>query len=457
MDTSTLLEELHLNNIRTTVLNKKLNIFSPATTISINPSLIQQDTRNAKHSNGVGILSEALARDKIALIAQRNSAKKQANLVKLKHYTTNYNGAKTVAKREISIGKKSLLASLTSSETDHVLNIKVSPTNREISASYHQSEGNISVVHINNSMVHSNNENGSRSVVNLNSNNSEIKIMFKNANKSNTIKMASGQCSPTTSDHLDSGTCSDVELNMPASPLPPPLPKKMNKHNQLSDSICSNSDESVSSLSSDSLSYHNNNLLSPELIKSLDNHNKKHTCIVLDNRGKKKSIGIFPSSLLKDIRDHSLKLGINDSIYYKSRTTDDEEEDNDVAYNLLKSPMLVNQVRNYESGIRCNLRTDIKNISLNRNASDHIFYEKDQFYQFHINEHLASIISEPPAKSNTSDIDESFAGLKDLNNGTSTIRSNKGTVRGVKNRVRNGIATFLQMQQSTVKVNNFFN
>lgn len=49
------------------------------------------------------------------------------------------------------------------------------------------------------------------------------------------------------------------------------------------------------------------------------------------------------------------------------------------------------------------------------------------------------------------DDDESFAGFRDLTSGTSTIRSNKGTVRGVKNRVRNGIATFLQMQQANLK------
>ncbi|EDX11828.1 GD19557 [Drosophila simulans] len=44
-----------------------------------------------------------------------------------------------------------------------------------------------------------------------------------------------------------------------------------------------------------------------------------------------------------------------------------------------------------------------------------------------------------------------FAGYRDVRCGASstqsTIRSAKGTVRGVKNRVRNGIATFLQLQQ----------
>ena len=53
--------------------------------------------------------------------------------------------------------------------------------------------------------------------------------------------------------------------------------------------------------------------------------------------------------------------------------------------------------------------------------------------------------------------DENFAGVRVLgsepcsNSSTSTIRSHRGTIRGVKNRVRAGIATFLRDQQSKVK------
>nr|CAH7763730.1 unnamed protein product [Callosobruchus chinensis] len=70
-------------------------------------------------------------------------------------------------------------------------------------------------------------------------------------------------------------------------------------------------------------------------------------------------------------------------------------------------------------------------------------------YQFHLNE-KADI-----TESNRLDAiveDETFAGYKDLlgmgSDGTSTIRSAKGTVRGVKNRVRAGIATFLQINNA---------
>uniref|UniRef100_A0A0A1WPW6 Glutaredoxin domain-containing cysteine-rich protein CG31559 n=1 Tax=Zeugodacus cucurbitae TaxID=28588 RepID=A0A0A1WPW6_ZEUCU len=103
-------------------------------------------------------------------------------------------------------------------------------------------------------------------------------------------------------------------------------------------------------------------------------------------------------------------------------------------------------------------------------------YEADKYYNFHVREHenfrsfdisgggvgggvggsaslgggdLASF-GEYETKSLQ---DDAFAGYKDIRCGsaTSTIRSSKGTVRGVKNRVRNGIATFLQMQQPNVK------
>uniref|UniRef100_A0A182SKS6 Uncharacterized protein n=1 Tax=Anopheles maculatus TaxID=74869 RepID=A0A182SKS6_9DIPT len=85
-------------------------------------------------------------------------------------------------------------------------------------------------------------------------------------------------------------------------------------------------------------------------------------------------------------------------------------------------------------------------------------FESDRYYKFHINERARTDgggepgSSSPETTPSVVDDDESFAGLKDLSNGTSTIRSNKGTVRGVKNRVRNGIATFLQMQQTGLKV-----
>ncbi|XP_068141156.1 glutaredoxin domain-containing cysteine-rich protein CG12206 [Drosophila tropicalis] len=93
-------------------------------------------------------------------------------------------------------------------------------------------------------------------------------------------------------------------------------------------------------------------------------------------------------------------------------------------------------------------------------------YEADQYYNFHVNEHenfrsfggmtLPVYDSTGYGQDQNADNydDESFGGYKDEaapSLPSATIRSAKGTVRGVKNRVRNGVATFLQLQQPTVK------
>jgi glutaredoxin domain-containing cysteine-rich protein 1 len=79
------------------------------------------------------------------------------------------------------------------------------------------------------------------------------------------------------------------------------------------------------------------------------------------------------------------------------------------------------------------------------------FFDTDRFYTFHLNEHLADI--KDTVQGGDADNEETFAGYRDLLQGkesSSTIRSAKGTVRGVKNRVRAGIATFLQLHDTKV-------
>ncbi|XP_016971823.1 glutaredoxin domain-containing cysteine-rich protein CG12206 [Drosophila rhopaloa] len=90
-------------------------------------------------------------------------------------------------------------------------------------------------------------------------------------------------------------------------------------------------------------------------------------------------------------------------------------------------------------------------------------YEADGYYTFHVHEHdnfrsfNSSSSTEYEAPTFPEDPqDEDFAGYRDVrtegkHSTNSTIRSAKGTVRGVKNRVRNGVATFLQLQQPNVK------
>lgn len=114
--------------------------------------------------------------------------------------------------------------------------------------------------------------------------------------------------------------------------------------------------------------------------------------------------------------------------------------------------------------------------------SCNFLYDTDKYYNFHLNENVFDNDSDTDKKSKkkgvvngkgvcingSSDSElydeesmEYFAGIKDFKNedsSPSTIRSAKGTIRGVKNRVRAGIATFLQIQNSpTTKVCYCFN
>ncbi|XP_063227960.1 glutaredoxin domain-containing cysteine-rich protein CG31559-like [Bacillus rossius redtenbacheri] len=73
-------------------------------------------------------------------------------------------------------------------------------------------------------------------------------------------------------------------------------------------------------------------------------------------------------------------------------------------------------------------------------------YDADVFYKFHVNETFDEAAGGRAAEADPRE--DSFAGFKDLLEGkqaSATIRSAKGTVRGVKNRVRAGITTFLQL------------
>ena len=77
-------------------------------------------------------------------------------------------------------------------------------------------------------------------------------------------------------------------------------------------------------------------------------------------------------------------------------------------------------------------------------------YEYDRFYKFHINELKGNKDSGRGVVLGDKETDECFAGYKILEK--EAIRSAKGTVRGVKNRVRAGIATFLQKPSSQVRI-----
>lgn len=166
---------------------------------------------------------------------------------------------------------------------------------------------------------------------------------------------------------------------------------------------------------------------------------------------KKAIVSCLPDSLLQDIRERSLKLN---QIERPSPPTTVTSSINSSPLSL--SPEQISPVSTPTPLNKFELRSYKSNNRMARDKyvpSSPSVYENDKFYKFHINEHYAHKGSNiKPAKV---DIDEAFAGYKDINSGTSTIRSNKGTIRGVKNRVRNGIATFLQMQHTSIKVISF--
>lgn len=249
------------------------------------------------------------------------------------------------------------------------------------------------------------------------------KTEMEKSNRNVNVVILSGRSSPISDDHLDSGTCSDAEMNQSPPPLPPKLIKRNNQMlNILHESSCSNTSTS-SSMSSESIQFLQQNdsiishtqshLVSPNLIRSLDEQQKAL---------KSDTSSLLPTSLLRDIRLRS------------SKPEDDETDNNE-------SPS--SEELNY---------VDLE-FSERENTDDNLIinlYCDDKFYKFHLNEHSPTLNVNDTMSHDESD--ESFAGLKDLRSRSSTIRSTKGTIRGVKNRVRNGIATFLQMQQTTVKV-----
>lgn len=267
--------------------------------------------------------------------------------------------------------------------------------------------------------------------------------------------ISSGQVSP--SDTLDSGTCSDLDITTTTTnaTTPPPLPtKKKNAvsvtligHKRDNSTSCGSQGDSDndndSNLSYDSL---NSGDLQPELNQDIQIKTTNFTN------------NLFPQGLLKDIRDRTVKLN-QPNIFNESHQKGDEIEDKNEIN--LKSKFRLEPLEEITEEQQPKRTLVIERTYEQRDdekkPSDNINIDPNLFFNFHINEHVPDEHVIPKSKTVT---DETFAGYKDLLNsdGSSTIRSAKGTVRGVKNRVRNGIATFLQIN-STTKVSaltNFF-
>lgn len=237
--------------------------------------------------------------------------------------------------------------------------------------------------------------------------------------------MSSGQVSP--SDTLDSGTCSDLDGT------PPPLPKKKGNgitvtvinghHKRVTSSTSSgvdlDSDDNESSISYDSLN--SGELHQDAAVVSLTSAVAATTIKPQESSG-----GGLPQGLLQDIRQRNVKLLPTETVLKNSVETTTTNTSSP-ATTIIVDESTYEERKEKEKQDMC---------------VSSLTYDTDCYYNFHLNENQ----EEEEVAPVTINENETFAGYKDiLSDGSSTIRSAKGTVRGVKNRVRAGIATFLQI------------
>ncbi|KAG8257243.1 Glutaredoxin domain-containing cysteine-rich protein 1 [Homalodisca vitripennis] len=229
----------------------------------------------------------------------------------------------------------------------------------------------------------------------------------------------SGQSSP--SDTLDSGTCSDLDGS-----TPPPLPKKtavtvtVNRVNHQRGGSLTSSGAEVESddeISCDSLN-------SSELDGSTEGKQEEaaiEPVIQGDSR-------IFQTTepVVEDITERTSEVSL----------TETGE----------KHKILTKKVSN-ESNTSRNSVVEERTYEDRKKIPDAPILDPDSYYKFHLNENRF----EPEVPSARQDDEDLFAGCKGYQEGdpaAATIRSSRGTIRGVKNRVRAGIATFLQMHST---------
>uniref|UniRef100_A0A1B6FBM5 Glutaredoxin domain-containing protein n=2 Tax=Proconiini TaxID=565685 RepID=A0A1B6FBM5_9HEMI len=229
----------------------------------------------------------------------------------------------------------------------------------------------------------------------------------------------SGQSSP--SDTLDSGTCSDLDGS-----TPPPLPKKtavtvtVNRVNHQRGGSLTSSGAEVESddeISCDSLN-------SSELDGSTE--------------GKQEEAAIEPVIQGESRIFQTTEPGVEDIIERTSEISLTEKGE--------KHKILSKNVSN-ESNSSRNSVVEERTYEERKKIPDAPILDPDSYYKFHLNENRF----EPEVPSARQDDEDLFAGCKGYQEGdpaAATIRSSRGTIRGVKNRVRAGIATFLQMQST---------
>lgn len=312
----------------------------------------------------------------------------------------------------------------------------------------------------------------------------------------NGMVMSSGQCSP--SDTLDSGTCSDLDGT------PPPLPKKKNsstvilasdQHNRTGSLTSSgaevDSDDNESNISCDSLNggeltdrianggINGNEAGRPSLefpersencrVKNgVDREKCRDTGTVLalnrldlssteENRIHEEESSAAASS--PEIGSSSCSTRASPSVSPSPSGTSSLSKASSTP--RIRSPVLATEQNGrltspvvkectYEERKQEQERLEQESgdvdTSVNPLTGKKYVYEYDRFYKFHINELKGNKDSGRGVVLGDKETDECFAGYKILEK--EAIRSAKGTVRGVKNRVRAGIATFLQKPSS---------
>lgn len=312
-------------------------------------------------------------------------------------------------------------------------------------------------------------------------------------NSMTNMVMSSGQCSP--SDTLDSGTCSDLDGT------PPPLPKKKtskssSKKKAVSVTLISSTngsglnevdfEDNDSNISCDSLNSSELNI-SVHADENHSEYSKKETkqsmespsAPVTYNKVNNKDSSFLPQGLLQDIRDRSVKLNtveteseLQSEPHKKANQNNNEDANIPKEGAQLTSFRLVSQVhretKNETESLPATLCSKTPLISestyeerkqQDKMKQEQMFYsshyfDTDKFYDFHLNEkQFDDVQSVSVGAKSECEVSEAeyFAGVKDYKNEEipSAIKSSKGTIRGVKNRVRAGIATFLQIQSTT--------
>ncbi|PZC81035.1 hypothetical protein B5X24_HaOG213557 [Helicoverpa armigera] len=318
-------------------------------------------------------------------------------------------------------------------------------------------------------------------------------IYCNSFNSMTNMVMSSGQCSP--SDTLDSGTCSDLDGT------PPPLPKKKtSKSSSIKKAVSvtlissrngSNQSEvdfedNDSNISCDSLnsSELNVSVHADESHSEYSKKEKKQSAESPDApetvaKANNKDSSFLPQGLLQDIRDRSAKLNTVETeseakpeLHEEANQNINEDANISKESAQLTSFRLVSQFnsecKNTTESLPATLCSKTPLISEStyeeRKQQDKMkqeqliysshYFDTDKYYDFHLNEKqfddVKSVSVGSKSESEVSEL-EYFAGVKDYKNEEmpSTIKSSKGTIRGVKNRVRAGIATFLQIQNTT--------